>query len=303
MRSSFISIASKILKENEDFALVLGDISTFGFKEILKSHPDRALNLGVLEQTMVGISAGLSLEGMIPTIHTIAPFLIERALEQIKIDFGYQKLSGNLVSVGASFDYSTLGATHHCPGDITVLSSIPGICLFLPGSSLEIQKQFESNWNNGKLNYFRLSEFKNSQSYFPDKNDFVTIANGKLATVIVVGPILDIAKQALQNIDVKILYINSIDTSKELNFHNKFESDKIITIEPYFPGFLADHLIKSPIKKSLSILRLGVEKIYIDRYGRKEELLKYVQLDAETLRHKILDFVYDSRKFPTRKDF
>lgn len=293
MRNSFIKIASGILRENSDFALILGDISTFGFREILNKYPDRAFNLGVLEQSMIGIAAGFSLEGITPTVHTIAPFLVERALEQIKIDFGYQKLPGNLVSVGASFDYSTLGATHHCPGDITVLASIPNICFYIPGSSLEIEQLFESNWNSGRLNYFRLSEFENSQSFFPKTNDFIVISEGKLATVIVIGPVLDITRKALQNIDVEILYINSIDTSKKMNFEARNRSNKLITIEPYYPGFLTSHLIKFFTKKSFSFLNLGIEKSFIERYGSKEEILEHVQLDTLAIRNKVLRFLND----------
>ena len=157
MRKTFIKTSSEIIKANENTALLLGDISVFGFKDLINEYPSRVINLGILEQTIVGIGAGYALAGITPTIHTIAPFLVERAFEQIKIDFGYQNLSGNFVSVGASYDYSTLGCTHHCPGDFPLLSSIPGIQLFIPGHPDELSLMFNQNWSNKKLNYFRLS--------------------------------------------------------------------------------------------------------------------------------------------------
>ena len=76
--------------------------------------------MSTMEQSMIGFAAGLSKAGFIPIIHTIAPFLVLRALDQIKIDFVYNKLKCNIVSVGASNDYTKLGTTHHCFEDINI---------------------------------------------------------------------------------------------------------------------------------------------------------------------------------------
>ena len=150
MRKTFTSTASKIIKENKNTALLLGDIGVYGFRDILSAHPERAFNIGILEQSMVSMAAGLASEGIIPIIHTIAPFIVERALEQIKVDFGYQKLPGNFVSVGASFDYAKLGCTHHCPGDVNILSNIPKVNIFIPGHAKEFENQLLNNFYSNK---------------------------------------------------------------------------------------------------------------------------------------------------------
>jgi transketolase len=93
---------------------------------------------------MISLAAGLSKTDLIPVVHTITPFIVERALEQIKVDFGYQKLNGNFISVGNSYDYAGLGCTHHCPGDIAILSSIPGIQLVAPGNDKEFNLYFKT---------------------------------------------------------------------------------------------------------------------------------------------------------------
>jgi len=100
---------------------------------------------------MIGFAAGLSRAGFIPIIHSIAPFLVLRALEQIKIDFVYNRLNCNIVSVGASNDYSKLGSTHHCFEDVSVLSNYKDINLFIPSNPIEFKYLFKKNYNN---NYY-----------------------------------------------------------------------------------------------------------------------------------------------------
>jgi transketolase len=127
MRKQFTKTLQDILYSNNKTCLLLGDIGVFGFRNELKNIPDRAYNIGILEQSTISLAAGLAKTNIIPFVHTIAPFLVERAFEQLKVDFGYQGLNGNFISVGASYDYASLGCTHHCPGDVMCLLSIPNM--------------------------------------------------------------------------------------------------------------------------------------------------------------------------------
>ena len=114
MRKQFAKTTQEILVQDKKTILLLGDIGVFAFRNSFELYPERVYNIGILEQSMVSVAAGLALTGFIPIVHTIAPFTTERCLEQIKDDFGYQGLGGNIVSVGASYDYAALGCTHHC---------------------------------------------------------------------------------------------------------------------------------------------------------------------------------------------
>ena len=164
MRKQFTKTVEEIVASDEKSVLLLGDIGVFGFRNSLSKYPNRVYNIGILEQSTISMAAGLSKTGLIPIVHTIAPFIVERAFEQLKDDFGYQKLGGNFISVGASYDYTALGPTHHCPGDVALMNTIPGMEILIPGNSSEVDKLLKATYNNGNPTYARLSEYEHKEN-------------------------------------------------------------------------------------------------------------------------------------------
>ena len=211
MRKTFPKVTENLMKKNKKIFCLLGDIGVFSFRNIFKKYKKRILNMSTMEQSMIGFAAGLSKVGFIPIIHTIAPFLVLRALDQIKIDFVYNKLSCNIVSVGASNGYTKLGTTHHCFEDINILSSYRDINLFIPSNEKEFKFLFEKNYNNNAINYFRLSENKINNSF--KSNKFLKKQKNK-SLLIVVGNSFDYRNLKKNKIDV--FYVNKI--SKNMNF-------------------------------------------------------------------------------------
>src|SRR5262249_18054452 len=121
MREQMVRTLEDLLDRDERLVVLLGNISSDLFDRAWRDHGDRLYDVGILEQTMMRAAAGLALEGLVPVVHSIAPFVVERCFEQIKDDFIYQGLGGNIISVGGSYDYGTSGMTHHAPGDVAIL--------------------------------------------------------------------------------------------------------------------------------------------------------------------------------------
>ena len=291
MRKTFTSTASKIIKENKNTALLLGDIGVYGFRDILSTHPERAFNIGILEQSMVSMAAGLASEGIIPIIHTIAPFIVERALEQIKVDFGYQKLPGNFVSVGASFDYAKLGCTHHCPGDVNILSNIPKVNIFIPGHAKEFENQLLNNWDSGKVNYYRLSEHTNSESFDLNLGEIRKLKKGNRGVLIAVGPFLKEALECLNELDIEIQYCNSITGLKSMKIESEFPGKKVIIFEPYYSVALMLKIIEQVSTSGSEVMQIGVPKEFLEKYGTYQEQLHYLKLDSASIRNKVENFL------------
>lgn len=159
MKTAFVNSTTKNFKLSPETFLLVGDIGHFGFREIWESpaHAKRYLNIGILEQSMIGFAAGLARAGFYPMIHTITPFLIERPFEQIKVDFSLNELKGCFISVGASFDYSTLGPTHHSYADVGLFSSLYNTHVYSVASFYELDLALSASINNKELSYIRLN--------------------------------------------------------------------------------------------------------------------------------------------------
>ena len=133
MRNAFANAFYDLAKQDDRIMLVVADITaSAGVATFMKEHPERFINVGVAEQAMISISAGLALRGMIPFTYTIAPFTIYRPFEQVRVDCCYHHLSVRLVGVGAGVTYSTLGGTHHAIEDLSVMGGIPGLTIYAP---------------------------------------------------------------------------------------------------------------------------------------------------------------------------
>ena len=292
MRKQFIKTVEQLLQINNKLTLLLGDIGVFGFRNSLECLPSRAYNIGILEQSTIGLAAGLSKTGLIPIVHTIAPFMVERAYEQLKIDFGYQKLSGNFVSIGSSYDYCELGPTHHCPGDIPILKNIPNFQLIIPGNSIEFDHLFNYYYNNGLPNYFRLSDFENKTEVEFTPGKAKVIRKGKDGTLISIGNTLDTILEATKQMDITILYYNVVVPFDFECLTENF-NENIILCEPYYVGALNYEITNSFIDKKIRILNIGVPKTFSDNFGSKLENDKILELDVDSIKQKIYKFLND----------
>ena len=282
MRKVFPKVTETLMKKNKKIFCLLGDIGVFSFRDIFKYHKNRILNMSTMEQSMIGFAAGLSKIGFIPIIHTIAPFLVLRALDQIKIDFVYNKLNCNIVSVGASNDYTKLGTTHHCFEDINILSNYKDINLFIPSSPEQFKYLFEKYYNNNLINYFRISE-KNI-NFNIKTNGYLKNKRNK-SLLIIVGNSYDYNDLKKEKIDV--YYVNKISKEMKFNFLKKYKN--ILIIEPYF-GNVLERRIKEKLCKKVYISTCSYQETIIHKYGDKKEQDKYLKFDKKNISKKINEF-------------
>lgn len=140
MRNKFSDAFFESSIENERLCLIVADISPAGsLAKFRERTPERFINVGVAEQIMVGIAAGLAMRGFQPFIYTIATFSLYRPFEFVRDDLCYQNLPVTVVGIGGGVGYSTLGATHHAQEDVALCMAIPNMTVLAPCDPLEVE--------------------------------------------------------------------------------------------------------------------------------------------------------------------
>ncbi|MEV5549648.1 transketolase [Streptomyces sp. NPDC052309] len=294
MRDRFAPVVTRLLDEDPRVAVVLAEIGKDGFAEALRRHPDRVVNVGIREQLLVGVGAGLALTGLRPVVHTFASFLVERPFEQLKLDLGHQDAGAVLVSAAASFDWPAGGYTHMAPGDVALLDTLDGWTVHVPGHPDEAETLLRQAVAAGDDKvYVRLSVQSNTEARAVDGSGFRTVREGRSGVVVAVGPVLDAVLAGTEGLDVTVLYATTVrpfDTAALRRATETAETD-VVLVEPYLAGtstaVVNDALSDVPHR----VLGLGVARRELRRYGTVEEHVAAHGLDARSLRRRITDFV------------
>src|SRR6266849_11018187 len=137
MRTAFIRALTESAERDERVHLIVGDLGFGVVEPFAERFPNRFLNVGVAEQNMTGIAAGLALSGKIVFTYSIANFPTLRCLEQVRNDVCYHNANVKVVSVGGGFTYGAMGATHHAVEDLAVMRAMPGLTVVAPGDPVE----------------------------------------------------------------------------------------------------------------------------------------------------------------------
>lgn len=291
MRKQLVQSVEATLANDERLVLLLGDIGVFGFRQAFEKFTGRVYNIGILEQSTIGVAAGLALEGLVPVVHTIAPFIVERGLEQLKIDFCYQGVGGNFISVGASYDYAALGCTHHCPGDVPVLKKMPRMEIVVPGHPDEFDCLFSQAYADGQPTYYRLSEKSNSAAQKVSFGTANVVKRGDKATVIAVGTMLEWVLDATADLDVTVLYYSTISPFDTDTLLNNSSSHKILICEPYYGGSLLLEICTAFKGQPLLIDSVCVPDEFLNHYGSAEEHDQVLGFTADNIKARLIKMI------------
>ena len=137
MRKRFGEVMSKLADKNENIIIIVADIGYGVFDDFREKYPDRFINMGICEQSIISVASGMALEGLQPWVYTITPFLIERPFEQVKLDINQQNVNVNLVGYA---DYPTLGPTHSEINAKEMMKLFNNIESFFPSDGDETEK-------------------------------------------------------------------------------------------------------------------------------------------------------------------
>lgn len=291
MRDTFVATAHDLLTEDPRTAVVLADISADSFAEAAHRHPDRVLNVGIREQLMVGVAGGLALTGLRPIVHTYAPFLVERAYEQIKLDLDHQDVTAVLVSVGASYDRPEAGRTHLSPADVALIDTLHGWTVHVPGHPDEVPPLLRAAVAADGAVYLRLSTMANDRPYGGDGALHVVRDAGSGAPLLVaVGPLLDEALAAVAGLPVTVAYTHRPRPFDAAGLR-ALAGTEVILVEPYLAGTSSRVVGEILADRPHRLLALGVGRRDLRRYGTAEDHSHWHGLDAAGIRRSVDAFL------------
>jgi transketolase len=289
MRQRFTRFTSEALDSDPRLAVVLADIGDDSFEQAgaRLRHPHRVINVGIREQLMIGVAAGLAQEGMRPVVHSYAPFLVERPFEQIKLDLGHQDVGALLVSTGASYDASAEGRTHQAPGDVALLATLPGFSIHVPGHPDEVEELLRREFARDGRAYLRLTGETNAEARPVEEVTVVRAGRPGDPLILAVGPTLDPVLAATADLSVTVAYLSTVVPFPAPGVRSLASGSAVAIVEPYLAGTSAAALADALRDEPRRLLTLGVPPIELRRYGTPEEHRRAYGLDAAGIRRSL----------------
>jgi transketolase len=288
MRTAFIKQLIEEAKQNDKIFLLVGDLGYSVVEPFAELFPDRYLNVGIAEQNMTGIAAGLAMEGYNVFTYSIGNFPTLRCIEQIRYDVCYHNLSVKVVAVGGGYAYGPLGTSHHTTEDIAMLRSIPNMTVCAPADPDEAKAAttfFSNSFSPGYLRLGKAGEPIAHESPIADITKVLELKKGENTAIISTGGTLIQAKKHITNNHLNwglysIPFIKPIDKDGILNLCNHYKT--IYTIEEHQQsgGFgsailetINDLIEEGKLEYSPKIIRKAIPDIFI-AYAGSQEFLK-----------------------------
>lgn len=292
MRQQFADTMLTVGQEDPRLIVLIGDISHFILQPFARACPGRFYNVGICEPTIVGMAAGLAKVGFYPVVHTIAPFIVERSFEQIKLDFCYQQLGGNLVTVGSAFDYANLGCTHHCYGDFALLKTLPHAQITYPASPVEFDALFRQAYTSGVLTLYRVPAHQHGQAFNAEDillGKGIRVTEGRNLTIVATGPQLRNAMEAGEELkshgwQAEVLYIHTIQPlDVELIRASVRKTRRALVVEEHMcNGGLGDDVLRATREiPRVQHASLSIPNTFVTGYGTYQDHCETLGLTRE----------------------
>lgn len=287
-----MQVITKLAKHDKNIMLLTADLGYSVFEDFEKEFPDQYLNVGVSEQNMTGVAAGLAFEQKKIFTYSIGIFPTLRCLEQIRNDLCYHNLNVNIIGMGGGFSYGGLGMSHHATEDLGVIRSLPGIEIISPCSKNETEYLMNQVINRPGPSYIRLDKTsiieKNSISF----GKMNVISQGEDVLFLGIGGIVEeclLACDKLSELGISssVLSVHTLKPFDENGFLEECKGKKIIISieEANKYGGLASTIAETICRNNIVIPFQGVaiDDTYVSIVGSQQYLRQHTGLNSDNL--------------------
>jgi len=302
MRNTFLRVLLEIARENPRVIMLTGDVGFKVLDEFRAECPQQFYNVGVAEQNLTGVAAGLALSGHVVLTYSIGNFPTLRCLEQVRNDVCYHNADVKIVTVGGGMAYGSLGFSHLATEDLAILRALPGMTVVAPGDPVEVEKLLPQIIEQPGPVYFRLGRAGEKRIHDPTTEVILgqpTQARaGSDVLLLTTGGMLAVALEAAEMLESEEIdtAVWSVHTLKPLDSHvicdlaSRFEA--IITCEEHtilggLGGAVAEVLQEARVSKIFR--RFGLPSFPMG-IGSQDHMRMANHLDAGTLRELVRSF-------------
>jgi transketolase len=293
MRNQIIEGAYEIMKENKNSYFLTGDLGFNTLEKIESDFGNRFINIGIAEQNMIGIAAGLAKSGKKVFCYSIIPFLVMRSFEQIRNDISHHDLDVTLLGAGSGLSYGILSNTHFAVEDIAILRTLPNMTIFSPIDGLEAKLGMDALKKYHHPTYIRIGT-RNEPIVYNKPFNFVLgkgniIRKGKDMVVFVTGNIAEEVIKATEIIEsttkltTTIVDIHTIKPIDKEIILREIKNKKIaFCVEEHGTiGGLGDAVMSiiGESKTRIKVVKIGLDNQYSKTVGNRDYLRKMYNLD------------------------
>jgi transketolase len=304
MRKTSLDMVHALAKRDPRIVYIGSDPGSGTLEAMRQEIPERFFIEGVSEAHVIGMAAGMAMEGYIPYVNTIATFLSRRCYEQVAVDLCLQELPVRLIANGGGLVYAPLGPTHTAVEDIAIMRALPNMTVVCPTDADEMRRFMEQTPDWPRPIYIRLGKGGDPITSREDEGFAIGKAIIKrdpgrvliATTGVMVHYVLNAAKTLLdRGIHCGVVHFHTVKPLDEGTLLNLAAPvDAVVTVEEHtiIGGLgsavlecLADHGVVKPV------LRLGLPDRFTHHYGSQEGLLKHYAIDADGIAASVSRFV------------
>ena len=298
MKNNFVEWYLNKQARHKKSVFLTADLGYNALEKIQSRMKERFINVGVCEQNMIGVAAGLARKGFFPTCYSMVPFIILRSLEQIRNDICFNNLNVKLIGLGGGYGYGIMGPSHHSIEDLAVVTSLPHLRTFIPCNDGDVHSVLENAYKFQGPSYLRLTTTPDSNGIdLPKFQAMRKLTIGNELTLIALGPS---ANRAFQAVTQQSSIVNKIEmfVCSELPLKkipsairkSILKTKNVLCIEEHVArGGMSEHLAWHLMNQGLQcqFKSITAQTYFTDSNGDHNHLLKQFKLDVFAIQEEI----------------
>lgn len=311
MRKTCLDMVYELAKQDERVVFIGSDLGAGTLHRFRDEMPDRFFMEGVAEQNIIGMAAGLAMEGYVPYVNTIATFLTRRCYEQVAVDLCLHELPVRLIANGGGMVYAPLGPTHLAIEDIAIMRALPRMTVLAPCDAEEMRRMMPHTLDLAGPCYIRLA--KGGDKVVSEPANAFAIGEAILmrepGQVLLIGTgigttrALDAADElATEGVSCGVLHMHTVKPiDRNMVLHWAEHVDTIVTVEEHtrvggLGSAVADLLLDEMPARMPQLVRLGIPDRFPDKYGSQDELMDYFGLQGPQIAARIRTCLREQRE-------